>query len=221
MDIDDAVVISLPARASRLRAFERERPTTRWPFPQPRAVAGVTAEAPGYFRAGSGAFGCAQAHVRELTQAWRSGARALLVLEDDAIFVEDFGLRWKQFADHVPPSWDMIMLGGQHWTEPQWEGRIQRCTGTVRTHGYIVRDKAMPLLIRTWSQASTYIDHYLPALQTEALRVYCPTPMLIGQRAGVSDVLSTMIHEDRFWDERSQLLHDRPGHRVKPARLAS
>jgi GR25 family glycosyltransferase involved in LPS biosynthesis len=220
MDIDDAVVISLPTRKKRLKAFERERPTERWPFPVPRAVPGVTAEAPGYFRASAGAFGCAQAHVRELTQAWRSGVGSLLVLEDDAIFVEDFGLRWKQFAAHVPDSWDMIMLGGQHWQDPVWEGRIQRCTGTVRTHGYIVRDKAMPLLIRTWSKASTHIDHYLPALQKDMLRVYCPTPLLVGQRAGTSDTSPTVSKNDRFWDERSELLHDRPGHRVSIAQSA-
>lgn len=208
MDIDDAVVISLPDRAPRLRAFEKDRPKLRWPFPEPRMVPGVRAEPPAYYRGSAGSFGCGQAHVRALTQAWRSGVRSLLVLEDDAIFLKDFGLRWKQFAQHVPASWDMIMLGGEHWNEPVWEGRIQRCTATVRTHGYIVRDKAMPLLIRTWERAATHIDHYLPALQNSGLRVYCPTPMLIGQRAGSSDTYPMIYDLDRFWDNRSELLHE-------------
>lgn len=222
MNVDDAVVISLPSRAKRLRAFHQDRPVDQWPFPSPRVEPGVVSEPPRYWRSTKGAWGCRCAHLNVLTQAWRSGVRSLLVLEDDAIFLKDFGLRFRQWSSLLPETWDMVMLGGEHWQEPQWDGHVQRCVATTRTHGYIIRDKAMPLLIRTWEQATTHIDHYLPGLQQTMMRVYCPAPLLVGQRAGDSDTSGLAFTDNRFWDSHAEMLNGlRPDTRGQGTRRAS
>lgn len=199
MNIDDAVVISLPERADRLKAFMAGLPKP-WPFPPIRVVPGVVAPPPPTWRTSPGAYGCALAHVAVLEDAWRRGVESLLVLEDDAMFCQNFPQQWKSFAEAVPSSWSMLMLGGQHHEEPLRMGRVSRCVATGRTHAYIIRARAMPLVIRTWKASRTHIDHALPDLQTR-MPVFAPSPFLIGQRAGLSDI-SGQLKDDRFWPLR-------------------
>ncbi len=197
MNIDDAVVISLPERTDRLKAFYEGLPNP-WPFPWPRLASGVLATPPPSWRVSAGAYGCALAHVAVIEQAWRRGVESLLVLEDDALFAENFAQRWTSFAQAVPPSWSLIMLGGQHHQPPVRMGRVSRCVATGRTHAYIIRARAMPLVIRTWRASRTHIDHALPQLQAR-MPVFAPSPLLVGQRAGLSDI-SNGWREDRMWD---------------------
>lgn len=196
MNIDEAVVISLPGRPDRLQAFLADVPF-HWPLPKPRVSPGVVAEPPPTWRASSGAYGCALAHVSVIEDAWQRGVESLLVLEDDALFCDDFAQQWVSFAKAMPLNWSMIMLGGQHQEEPLRMGRVSRCRSTGRTHAYIIRARAMPLLIRTWSTTRTHIDHALPDLQRR-MPVYAPSPFLVGQRAGLSDV-SGEYRNQRFW----------------------
>lgn len=199
MNIDDVVVISLPHRIDRLRKFYRGIPTG-WPFPWPRVVPGVEVDqAPPSWRVSAGAYGCAQAHVKVIRDAYKKGTGALLVLEDDAVFTENFPYRWKNFVGGVPDPWAMIMLGGQHAIQPtQRYGNMVRCVSTRRTHAYIIRDRAMPLVARTWANARTHIDHLLPELEAQ-MQVYAPWPWMVGQRAGVSDISGGVHPSDRFW----------------------
>jgi glycosyl transferase family 25 len=199
MRIDDVVVINLPSRPDRLRAFELGLPVD-WPLPTPRVVPGVVATPPPYWRVQPGAYGCALAHVRVLEHAFRSGVKSLLVLEDDAVFGGDFTARWRQFQAQVPSTWGMVMLGGEHKETPLLHGRIFRAQATTRTHAYVIRDRAMPLLMRTWKAASTHIDHLLPALQKTHLSTYCPQEWLVGQRSGRSDITGHTHADRRFWD---------------------
>jgi hypothetical protein len=199
MRIDDVVVINLPTRPQRLRAFELGLPVD-WPLPQPRVVPGVVAPPPPYWRVQAGAFGCALAHVQVLEQAFRSGVKSLLVLEDDAVFGRDFTARFEAFRAQVPSTWGMVMLGGEHKETPLMSGRIFRAQATTRTHAYVIRDRAMPLLMRTWKKATTHIDHYLPALQKTQMSTFCPTEWLVGQRPGRSDITGHTHLDKRFWE---------------------
>jgi hypothetical protein len=208
MRIDDVVVISLPERRDRLSAFFAGLPEG-WPFPRPRVVAGVVATPPPYWRVSAGAYGCCLAHVQVLTEAFTAGKRNLLVLEDDAVFTPDFVYLWKEFSRSLPKEWSMLMLGGEHKIEPVDAGRFHRCVDTRRTHAYVVRDRAMPFLARTWSQASTHIDHLLPDLQQQ-MPVFAPKQWLVGQRAGTSDISPTVSTVNRFWSDEKRPAGPRP-----------
>lgn len=208
MRIDDVVVISLPGRTDRLQRFFADLPD-KWPFPEPRVVDGVEAQRPPYWRVSSGAYGCMLAHTRVIETAFREGVKNLLVLEDDAMFVPDFAKRWRAMMLALPPQWSMLMLGGQHKEEPTPMGRLVRCHHTRRTHAYVIRDRAMPFVARTWRGATSHIDHLAPVIQSQAW-VYAPSPFLVGQRAGASDISGLTHPDDRFWAEPADRLSPLP-----------
>lgn len=199
MRVDEAVAISLPERTDRREHLMAHLPRP-WPFPRLQIADGIRAAPPPWFTAGPGAYGCAQAHLAVLRSAWERSVESTLILEDDAMFAPDFTDRWRKAAACVPKNWAMVMLGGQHHVRPQAHGfSLVRCNDTRRTHAYIIRLRAIPLLIRTWSHSSTHIDQALLSFQTAA-HVYAPTEFLVGQAGGYSDVDGITQHADeRFW----------------------
>jgi hypothetical protein len=200
--VDEVAVISLASRAHRMTAFWQGLPRP-WVLPVPRLVTGVSVrESPPWWHASAGAYGCALAHVGVLEDAWKRGVERLLVLEDDACFAPDFPDRSRQFFARVPPAWSLLMLGGQHVLPPSRTliPGVVRCVDTRRTHAYVVKQKAMPLLIRTWKAASTHIDFSLPTVQAMA-KMYAPERWLVGQRNGRSDTGGPSWHADMFFEK--------------------
>lgn len=198
MRVNEAVVITLPERVERRRALRAGMPLD-WPLPDLRVVAGVREEPPPWWRSSAGAWGCRQAHLNVLASAWRRGVQSTLVLEDDAVFLDDFTQRWAELHPRVPRNVSMFMLGGQHMRTPAAVGKhLVRCINTRRTHAYVITIKAIPLLMRTWGQSLTHIDHALADFQRTA-QVYAPATFLVGQAAGWSDI-SAKDNPVRFWD---------------------
>jgi hypothetical protein len=203
MNVNEAVVISLPQRRDRLLQLMRTLPQP-WILPELRIHDGVDPlddpPAPAW-RSGPGAWGCRQAHLQVLRSAWQRGVTSTLVLEDDAAFEPDFADHWNDLRHRVPANWHMIMLGGQHITDPTPIGRYwQRCTNTRRTHAYIIKLTAIPLLMRTWQNAVRHIDHRNVDFQ-RAANVYAPTRLLVGQAPGLSDITGYTHEASRFWRE--------------------
>lgn len=198
MRVTEAVVISLPQRTERLERLKAHLPGS-WPFPALRVQEGIQEAPPPYWRASAGAWGCRLSHLNILQSAWDRGVPTTLVLEDDAVFMPGFADHWADLQPGIPPQWSMIMLGGQHLREPQPVGRhLVRCVNTRRTHAYIINLKAIPLLMRTWSQCRNHIDHALADFQTRT-GVYAPARFLIGQDAGWSDISAKDNAAVRFW----------------------
>lgn len=198
MHVDDAVVISLPERTDRLMRLSASLPHP-WPFPKLRMVEGVSEPPAPWYRSSPGAWGCARAHVNVLRHAWDNGVEATLVLEDDAVFDPAFTAKWADLAARVPADWSMLMLGGQHMKTPAYAGGPWvRCTHTRRTHAYLIRLKAIPLLMRTWESATSHIDHALDQVQAQA-RVYAPSQFIVGQAPGRSDISGQEHLHTRFW----------------------
>jgi hypothetical protein len=203
MHVDEAVVISLPHRADRLARLLDSLPQP-WPFPPIAVHDGVdpgTDPPPPSWRSGPGAWGCRQAHLQVLRSAWQRGIKSTLVLEDDALFDRDFAQQWHDLRSRVPGNWHTVMLGGQHAEPAHTVGRFWvRCINTRRTHAYIVRLNAIPLLMRTWLQATRHIDHSNAAFQAVA-NVYAPARFLVGQSPGRSDITGHTHEQSRFWRE--------------------
>lgn len=204
MRVEEVVVISLPERRDRRRRFKQDLPQP-WPFPQPTFVPGVQEEAPAWYLSSSGAYGCRTAHLNVLRSAWRRGVNTTLVLEDDAVFCDDFPYLWQQVAPDVPEGFDMLMLGGEHALEPSPgpAPTLVRCNNTRRTHAYIIALKAIPFLIGTWSTARRHIDHSSTQFQ-EAAQVYAPRQFLVGQSDGFSDISQRKNPDTRFWSHTTE-----------------
>ena len=121
---DHVFVINLQRQPQRLEKLLARLPDD-WPFPTPRpftAVDASLAPAPDWWQAGDGAWGCFQSHQRLIEHALVAELPSLLVLEDDAIFCDDFARRATDFMNALPSDWDYVYLGGQ---------RIQRGRGVA------------------------------------------------------------------------------------------
>lgn len=200
LHIDEALVISLPQRSDRLQRFaQRLHGNGGWPFPTPTVMDGVRETSPAWYQSSDGAWGCRQAHLKILHSQWRRGIQSTLVLEDDAIWGTNVTERWNLISEKIPDDWDMVMLGGEHISAPALiDTHVVRCINTRRTHAYLIRLKAIPLLIRTWQQARHHIDHSSRAFQQQA-RVYATDPFLFGQDRGRSDIFGNENEDVRYW----------------------
>jgi hypothetical protein len=198
MRVDEAFVISLPERADRLGRFMASLPAD-WPFPTPILHPGVREPGPAWFHSSDGAWGCRQAHLQLLASAWARGVESTLILEDDAVLCRHFSARWGILSARIPEHWSMVMLGGEHVEPPGQVGpHVVRCLNTRRTHAYIIRLRAIPLLMRTWSRARRHIDHALAEFQADTWTM-APSGFLIGQDSGWSDISRKTNQDVRFW----------------------
>jgi hypothetical protein len=201
MTPDRVVVLSLARRPDRLRAFTKRLPYD-WPYRLPRyvpAIDGTTLSLPAsWATAGAGAYGCALTHTGELRKAHRDGVEALLVLEDDVVFAPYFGTSVVEFVAELPDDAELVMLGGQHFVRPlKVSANVVRCIDTHRTHGYLIKRSAMPLVAEIWESTADHIDRSARRVQA-FVPTYAPEPFLIGQAAGRSDIDGT-DHPERFW----------------------
>lgn len=208
MRVKEAFIITLPERSDRRETLQQRLDRAEdWPFPAPAYWDGVRERSPDWFRSSNGAWGCRQAHLKLLRQQWTRGIDSTLVLEDDVIWSPGLAARWNTIASNIPSNWDMIMLGGEHIAPPTIvDSHVVRTHNTRRTHAYIVRLKAIPLLIRTWEQARRHIDHALTDFQHNA-RVYAVDPFLLGQDAGHSDISTQHNPDVRYWSRPADTSH--------------
>jgi hypothetical protein len=187
---DRVAVVNLARRPERLERFWNL--LIDWPFKKPQRFEAVDGEAvgtPAGWDKGPGAWGCLLSHRTILDCAIDDGVNTLLVLEDDAIPVANFGALAGEFLRHVPDDWDGLMLGAEHLLEPQAiRGGVVRCVAANRSHAYAVRGRFMKILSQFWHNSTNdHCDIVLSSLMRH-FKVYAPDPLLIGQDVGHSDI---------------------------------
>jgi hypothetical protein len=212
---DRVVVLNLQDRSDRWNRFLRSLPSD-WPFRAPLrfpAVRGDVNSTPSWWNESPGAWGCYQSHAQVIRDAIRDNLDSILILEDDAIFREDFAVNLRQFLRELPIDWSMIYLGGEHI---QWEsGLPERISENVyrpynvnRTHGYAIRGQEMMKAIAHHlepaeiEKSTHHIDHHLGEFQkaTKSRGIYVPKKWLIGQSGGASDVATWKTSATFFAD---------------------
>ncbi len=213
-DVFDRVCcINLDRRPDRWERFVEGLPAD-WPFRPVERVSAVDGERvppPGWWRPGSGAWGCYRTHLRLIEDALNQGVNSLLVFEDDALFGKDFASKVRRFLARVPADWGMLYLGGQHLKSKEVPPRAvneEVCEpyNVNRTHAFALRGPAMKAVYRhlcsnAW-RAGHHIDHHLGQfLERHDPRypVYCPRNWLVGQAGGDSNI-TPQTFPDRFWD---------------------
>ena len=199
---EKVVVISLRRRLDRYRKFIDRFKLLKWPFPQPElfeAIDGHKLPMPDDWHFGQGAYGCMQSHRHILENCLINNINSILVLEDDALFCDNFIRRFNYFAKHLPNDWDQIMLGGQHIKQPKIiNDEIVKCMNTQRTHAYGIRGNMIKELYRIWCSSVGHCDHVMGAVQKN-FNVYAPKNFLIGQDGGMSDI-SCAENETKYWN---------------------
>lgn len=95
-----------------------------------------------------GAAACWESHAGILSAV--DGATAV-ILEDDVAFIGNFTARLKEFVGSLPTDWDILHIGGDTFWDPPFAEKPQawmKTRAASRTWGYIVRDRAVPRLMR-------------------------------------------------------------------------
>lgn len=184
------VLINLKRRTDRLNEFNDRLGRSGWPYKEPEYFEGIDGKAlplPDRWSQGHGAYGCWLGHQAVFARAIQDGLDSLFIFEDDAVFATDFRTKVIDFMNRVP-EWDCVMFGGQHMKPAiTIKPGIVKCIDTQRMHGYGVRGRFMRDLYQRWASNPTHTDHTMAPFLA-GYRTYAPTPFLIGQAAGQSDI---------------------------------
>ena len=220
-------VVNLPRRRDRLDSFFEQLPAD-WPFQSPEvfhALDGCLSSTPKWWNGGEGAWGCYRSHIRIIEDCLNDGVESVLILEDDAVCVENFKEKTQVFFDHLPQDWEMVYLGGQHLEENVRLPRkvndwVYKPYNINRTHCFAFRGRQMMTTVyehlndfASW-KVDHHIDHYLGELHKRTEKgLYVPAEWLVEQAAGTSDVCNSSVGPRRF-DGAKRLSDpeiDRPG----------
>ena len=195
-------VINLERRPERLKTFFERLPTD-WPFQIPKryeAIDGEISLPPRWWKEGNGAWGCYRTHLSIIEKCLNRGIDSVLIMEDDAVCVNDFRSNVNQFLNHLPDDWTMVYFGGQHIQENLRLPRkindwVYAPYNVNRTHCYAVRGRLMLESVyrhlhdyTSWN-VSHHVDHYLGELhKTMEHGLYVPREWMVAQAEGTSDI---------------------------------
>jgi len=181
-----------PDRWSRVMArFEhhRFRSVIRYP-----AIDGKLVQIPETWSDVPGAYGCVMSHLGVVSEARACRAENVLIFEDDVVFEERFHERFDENIARVPEDWDMLLLGGSHWSLPERiSDGISRVTATVATHAYALRHTIYDEFIDLNRASSHPVDCNNVVLQGR-FRCYCFSPSIAWQEDGYSDIAEGVLH---------------------------
>lgn len=215
---DRVFCINLDRRPDRWKRFQGNLPKD-WPFApvkKVQAIDGQKVQRPQWWRQGGGAWGCFRTHLRLIEQCLNNGVDSVLLMEDDALFPDDFTVRVRAFLEAVPDDWGMLYLGGQHLhvnnSPPiRVNDEVFIPYNVNRTHAFALRGKTMTEVYRhlcrnDWHNGN-HIDHHLGRFHQRRdpeHPVYCPKEWLVGQAGGKSNI-SGRNPDDRFWAAAERL----------------
>lgn len=140
-----------------------------------------------------GEISLAAKHISIAWDIWLNGIEYALVLEDDAIFSEEFPDVFNSVILDAPPGWDLIAIGGClniHNTDDRVSQYLYRHCATRCTHGYIISYSGARKLLESLPIRMP-IDFQLNSLCTEAdLQAFFVEPPQISQDNGLESILS-------------------------------
>ena len=125
-------------------------------------------------------------------QVWRENlGKKVLVLEDDAYFVDDFQERFDQVIQTLPENWDVFYLGA---LLDKMTGKVIKVNNdwyrqivSTGTQAYCVHPDLMQYCIDRLEIYDGYIDVGLRIL-AEDMNAYITQPNLVIQYPGYSDL---------------------------------
>lgn len=107
-----------------------------------------------------------------------------LILEDDAIFCQDWEDRYTEGRKHLPDDWNILMIGSAHCkyrAKEHVSGPIWNVMWPITTHAYIVNYNALDVLLRTQQHSGAPIDISLCNRSFPLLNVYTLLPRIAEQ----------------------------------------
>lgn len=197
MYFNGSLYINLDARTDRKALAEAEFHRAGLEVQRVSAIRGN----PGYqTRILDGHVGCVLSHAKCVQIAKDSNWEGVLIFEDDVELRQGFPWLFTEYLSQVPPDWDMIYLGGNHWgcdlsmkdNPPlvKVSANVARTTHTLTTHAYIMRKTMYDRTLEFFTGMSDEVDVMYVKLQSE-FNVYAFRPSLAWQREDISDINNT------------------------------
>lgn len=161
-----------------------------------------------------GAYGCFMSHSMILQQISQHNYTNTMILEDDAIFCDNFYDKLETLSNNLPPDWDQLYLGGQHLQKPiNVNPFVVKGTNINRTHCYIISNKEVAdkilvhfndknFWIKYLTRNKYHVDYAYGSLHRQnIIQAYASKPFLIGQMTNeYSDTGSQISKTDRWWN---------------------
>jgi len=142
--------------------------------------------------------GCARSHRAVIAEAKRRGLANVLVVEEDAIFLDDtLAVLARALEQLDGRAWDLLYLGGVHRRPPvpvDGSDTLQRPTYLTCTHAVVYHSDAFDRLLEeipaepaefaVWLATYAAIDQYLPRrVEAGVFQAFVVTPRVASQPA--------------------------------------
>ena len=154
----------------------------------------------------NGEIGCFQSHRAIYKKIVEGGYKSVLILEDDALFCENFNEMFAEQIKNVPEDWQMLYFGQFNYDnmdgvsgsktvaiKEHVAGNIYETQRCWLTHAYAIKDCAKFLLDNTEKMYHTF-DAVLADVQKD-LKVYAFHPNVIRQDDTQSSIRRYFITE--------------------------
>lgn len=206
-DISKVYVINLARRPDRWDAIQQAWQATGVDLPLTRFFAcdGRAFDPPKSWDVGRAAYGCYLSHLSILVEAVRNDLTSFLILEDDAVFADDFAAKLALCLADLPSDFDQLYLGWQalhadRVPPTRITEHLGRAGNNNRNHSTIwSRSGAVRFLHRLTELSERkkqhHIDHWMGELHEEltdsgehAYNVYNCIPQIVYQGSGKSDI---------------------------------
>ncbi len=129
-----------------------------------------------------------QSHIQVMKQI--AGQR-VLILEDDALFVDDFNEKFEKVMQTLPEDWDIFYLGALVPKEVGLVRMVNRHWGiqvlTTGSQAYCINPSRLEYFINKLEDYNSYIDIGLRDF-AKGLKAYITQPNLVVQFPSYSDL---------------------------------
>jgi GR25 family glycosyltransferase involved in LPS biosynthesis len=172
-------VINLDRRSDRLEQITKQLDDLGIPFERFKAV--------DYLEINStGTVACAMSHKAVLQDAVLNGYHKILVLEDDALFINNFKEEFNEIISKVPDDWQMIHLGAAGTRGNMITPRIQKSLYALTSHAIAIDQSIFQRLIDL-NKEDRHVDEVYGSLM-QTINAYTIHPSIVKQSGGYSDV---------------------------------
>lgn len=150
----------------------------------PKGITGLSAP----LQRRGGAFGCHLSHLAILSAVKAEGASSTLVMEDDAVFCDDFWKKLFPAMGELPEDWDIMFAGSFALFNPeQVTANLWKAAEAHGTHCYVANGRSIPRILEVLRRFDTTVDNALTEVEN-GLHCYYVQPNLAWQADGESFV---------------------------------
>jgi len=141
--------------------------------------------------------GLAKTHQLILQDAIKNGYESILILEDDAEFVDTLHYSFTQALAELPEDWDLFYLGSQNFIElpKPYSTLLGRSSNTLGLHAIGINKKAYQALLDSIDFKFPVDVNYMK--KANSMNSFVALEQLVWQRPSYSDLLNFYVSYGR------------------------